>query len=985
MSTTFNDSTFTYTITSPTTVSVGAYNASNISGSIVIPSTVTNNGTTYNVTSISYTGFINAVNITNIVLPETLTSIGYYAFFNCNKLNNFTIPNSVTSFGDNCFNNCTSITSIIIPNSVTTILGKNTFANCSALTYVQLPTNSTYTYLNDSMFSQCTSLSSITLPNNIIGINGNCFQYCSKLISINLNNVISIGSQCFQYCTLLPNVTLSPNVTYIGYNCFVNCLAFTSFTFPSNITTIAAGLIQNCQNIVSVSIPNGVIEMQDGVFYGCSKLATINLPSTLQRIGSQCFSVTAITSIILPDSLTTTNNPIRVFQYCINLNNVTFPNNPNFKSIQSWFQNTGFIQLTNIPNTVTNITGCVSYSTNITTFVCPTNLTSIGDNTFLNCTSLTNVILNNNLTTIGAAVFQGCSKLISITIPSNITSIGGGSCFSGMSKLTVTFQGNSTAINNMSVTDGTFVPSYIASDTKFIFTNPNVSSTSITGSQLKTNYPTQVSNATYVPTTPTGFSYNSVTNVLSWNDSTGATSYTISYGTTDGSNYNLGPISISSTSYTLTELQLGTYYFVIKSNNSAGSSVNSDQISVIINYISNNLIYKLTNTNSVTVSAYNKSVISGNIIIPSTIINNGTTYNVTSIEANGFSGSTGLTSITIPNSIVNIYDSAFSGCSSLNTIKGPFGKVILQNMFSLSLFTLDNSQGTLTVVSNIFQYCDSLTTLIFLDGVTTIEGNTIFSLIPTITTVIIPGSVINIGSNVFNNVNINFSGSPSEINNMILTSTTFSGVIHFIFSNILDRNDILSTSSLSTNFQTLVSSADLGCFLKGSKVLTKNGMIPIQNLKKNDLVQTLSNGFISIKFVGKTYFFNQLTEERINAHLYRLNKKDFPELFEDLYITGGHPLLVDDKDLDEETKKKLLDMIDYGTPIITEGKYRVFACVHPKAELWNDEGLKEIYDIVLENDDPHRNYGIYVNGILTESMDEHFFLNYSKMTEINKE
>ena len=47
--------------------------------------------------------------------------------------------------------------------------------------------------------------------------------------------------------------------------------------------------------------------------------------------------------------------------------------------------------------------------------------------------------------------------------------------------------------------------------------------------------------------------------------------------------------------------------------------------------------------------------------------------------------------------------------------------------------------------------------------------------------------------------------------------------------------------------------------------------------------------------------------------------------------------------------------------------------------------MKEIYDIVLENEDPHRNYGIYVNGILTESMDEHFFLNYSGMKEINKE
>jgi len=55
----------------------------------------------------------------------------------------------------------------------------------------------------------------------------------------------------------------------------------------------------------------------------------------------------------------------------------------------------------------------------------------------------------------------------------------------------------------------------------------------------------------------------------------------------------------------------------------------------------------------------------------------------------------------------------------------------------------------------------------------------------------------------------------------------------------------------------------------------------------------------------------------------------------------------------------------------------------PKAELWNEIGEHEVFDIVLENKDPKRNYGIWVNGILTESMDEYFFLNYSEMTEIN--
>ena len=198
--------------------------------------------------------------------------------------------------------------------------------------------------------------------------------------------------------------------------------------------------------------------------------------------------------------------------------------------------------------------------------------------------------------------------------------------------------------------------------------------------------------------------------------------------------------------------------------------------------------------------------------------------------------------------------------------------------------------------------------------------------------------------------------------------------------NIHDKYLYISNAYSSSISRCPVRDPPIGCFLHGSKVLTKDGVIAIQLLKKGDLIQTVNHGLLPIKFVGKRYFFNKLTEEKINPHLYKLNKFDFPELFEDLFITGGHPILVDETDLNKETKKKLLDMDN--TSIITDGKYRVFAMIHPKVELWNEEGYHEIFDIVLENEDPHKNYGIWVNGILTETMDEDFFLNYSGMTEI---
>ena len=242
----------------------------------------------------------------------------------------------------------------------------------------------------------------------------------------------------------------------------------------------------------------------------------------------------------------------------------------------------------------------------------------------------------------------------------------------------------------------------------------------------------------------------------------------------------------------------------------------------------------------------------------------------------------------------------------------------------------------------------------------------------------------NIKSHYLNDFNVIYTATinPNNSSQIYIAGTDFN---NNSFLKIIDLNThrpILQKFNRPIP-QFTINEPNVGCFTADSKIFCQNNKyIPIQLLKKGDLVQTLNDGLLPVKFVGKRSFFNKLTEERINPHLYKLNKKDFPELLEDLFITGGHPLLVDDKDLDEETKKKLLDMVDYGTPIITEGKYRVFAMIHPKAELWNEEGNYEIFDIVLENNDLNKNYGIWVNGILTESMDEYFFLNESGMTEL---
>ena len=73
---------------------------SNYCGSVTIPKTVTNNGTTYSVTSIGNHAFSRCRGLTSVIIPESVTSIGSWAFNECRGLTSVTIPNSVTSIGD---------------------------------------------------------------------------------------------------------------------------------------------------------------------------------------------------------------------------------------------------------------------------------------------------------------------------------------------------------------------------------------------------------------------------------------------------------------------------------------------------------------------------------------------------------------------------------------------------------------------------------------------------------------------------------------------------------------------------------------------------------------------------------------------------------------------------------------------------------------------------------------------------------------------
>lgn len=88
------------------------YNYNSYSGSVVIPSTVTYDGTTYTVTSIGSSAFEGCSGLTSVTIPESVTSIGYSAFEDCRGLRSVTIPQSVTSIERYAFDGCRGLISV---------------------------------------------------------------------------------------------------------------------------------------------------------------------------------------------------------------------------------------------------------------------------------------------------------------------------------------------------------------------------------------------------------------------------------------------------------------------------------------------------------------------------------------------------------------------------------------------------------------------------------------------------------------------------------------------------------------------------------------------------------------------------------------------------------------------------------------------------------------------------------------------------------
>ena len=361
----------------------------------------------------------------DVVIPSSIVYYGRYypvvgitawAFQLCYKVTSFTIPESITFINKNAFAGCSGIDSINLPPQLTEI-AEESFYDCRKLTTIKLPDS--LRAIGNNAFKECSSLTSISWPNSLRVIGNNAFEKCSSLTTVNWpDSLKEIGECAFNECSSLRIDKLPENLESVSRYGFCGCAFADSLYVPASLKTMGTAALWGATSIC-FDAPNCVSGGLGGSPF--PSVQNLYIGDKVEQIPDYlCYKCTNLTSLTISRNVTS----IQYYSFygCSEIKQLTW-NAIKCASQLHAEQRLANLECVTIGEEVEYLPSYFVEGSKITSVVIPDNVKSIATGAFRNCANLTSVNFGNSLTNIGISAFENCSKLTSIDLPASLRMI----------------------------------------------------------------------------------------------------------------------------------------------------------------------------------------------------------------------------------------------------------------------------------------------------------------------------------------------------------------------------------------------------------------------------------------------------------------------------------------------------------------------------------------------------------------------------------